>query len=89
MENMEALHNELFKYVRVNTFKETKSLTADTKLFVEGIFDSMGFVLLVDYLENQFSIKMEDRDLIEENFESVNAIADFILRKNPSVLQNA
>jgi len=32
---------------------------------------------------------MEDRDLIEENFESINAIAEFILRKNPSVLQSA
>jgi len=89
MENMEELKNELFGYVRDNTFKETKTLTSDTKLFVEGIFDSMGFVLLLDHLENQYKVAMEDRDLIEENFESINAIAEFILRKNPSVLQSA
>jgi len=50
-------------------------------LFREGIFDSMGFVLLIDFLEEDFGIKAGDEDLIEENFESVTAITNYILRK--------
>lgn len=83
---MDTLKNELFAYVKENTFKETGSLRSDTKLFVEGIFDSMGFALLLDYLETKFQISANDSDLVEENFESIDAIADFILRKNPALV---
>ena len=89
MENLEDLKNELFDYVKENTFKDTENLTYDTKLFMEGIFDSMGFVLLVDHLEEKYKVAMEDRDLIEENFESIDALADFIVRKNSPVIQKA
>ena len=41
----------------------------------------MGFVLLIDFLEENFNVFTNDEDMIEENFESVNAIAQYILRK--------
>jgi acyl carrier protein len=83
---MDTLKSELFKYVKDNTFKETNTLQSDTKLFVEGIFDSMGFALLLDYLETTFQISTNDSDLVEENFESIDAIAEFIVRKNPALV---
>lgn len=82
---MENIKNALFAYVKENTFKETDSLRSDTKLFVEGIFDSMGFALLLDFLESTFQIQAEDSDLVEENFESIDAIAEFIAKKNPAI----
>ncbi len=83
---MDAIKNELFAYVKENTFKETDSLKSDTLIFVEGIFDSMGFALLLDFLETKFQIQAEDSDLVEENFESIDAIADFIAKKNPALV---
>ncbi len=56
------LQSELFAYVKENTYKETDSLTSDTKLFDEGIFDSMGFVLLLDFLEEKYHIIAEDKE---------------------------
>ena len=41
----------------------------------------MGFVVLITFLKENFGIKTIDEDLIEENFESINAITDFIVRK--------
>jgi acyl carrier protein len=41
----------------------------------------MGFIMLITFLEEEFGIKTIDADLVEENFESVNAISDFIIRK--------
>ncbi len=76
------LQIELLEYVKENTYKETNSLSVDTKLFVEGIFDSMGFVLLLDFLEEKYQIVAEDNDLIDENFESIEAISAFIRKKN-------
>lgn len=83
---MDAIKNELFAYVKENTFKETDSLQSDTKIFIEGILDSMGFALLLDFLETKFQITAEDSDLVEENFESIDTIAEFILRKNPALV---
>lgn len=37
--------------------------------------------MLITFLEEQFGIKTVDADLVEENFELINAISDFIIRK--------
>jgi acyl carrier protein len=41
----------------------------------------MGFIALITFLEEEFSIKTNDSDLIEENFESIDAISMFVSRK--------
>jgi len=87
MELSGSLIDDLFTFVKDSTYKETDSLTGDTKLFVEGIFDSMGFVLLLDFLEEKFNVISEDSDLIEENFESINAIAAYVLNKSQIEIQ--
>jgi acyl carrier protein len=43
--------------------------------------DSMAFFLLIDHIEEHFGITLGDKDLIEENFESVDSISAYILRK--------
>ena len=78
MENQKDL---IRKYVKENTFKESEKIIDETLIFQEGFFDSMGFVFLLDFLENNFGIKTNDDDLVEENFESVNAISSFVNRK--------
>ena len=83
---MEDIKKELFAYVKENTFKETDSLQSDTLIFVEGIFDSMGFALLLDFLETKFQLTAEDSDLVEENFESIDAMVEYITRKNPALV---
>lgn len=83
---MDEIKKELFDYVKENTFKETDSLQSDTMIFVEGILDSMGFALMLDYLETKFEIVADDSDLVEENFESIDALAEFITKKNPALV---
>jgi len=71
----------ILEFIKENTFKEKDLIKEDTLLFKEGFFDSMGFVLLIDFLEEKFNIKTSDEDLVEKNFESINAISLFISRK--------
>jgi acyl carrier protein len=68
-------------YVAKNVHYDISKVTSQTLLFKEGIFDSMAFVLLIDYMEENFKINASDEDLIEENFESIEAITKYILRK--------
>ena len=67
----------LFPVIRNNKGQ----LPKERPLFKEGYFDSMGFIMLIAFLEEEFGIKTSDEDLIEENFESINAICDFVDRK--------
>lgn len=74
----EAVVNKVKTYVLDETFADGGKINNETLVFKEGFFDSMGFVRLVSYLENEFGITIKDEDLVEENFESINAISHFV-----------
>ena len=78
------IREEVKKYIQQATFVDKEKIKNDSLIFKEGYFDSMGFVVLITYLEENFGIKTNDSDLVEENFESINAISDFIVRKKNS-----
>jgi acyl carrier protein len=68
-------------YILENTSADMSKLKSESLIFKEGYFDSMGFVMLITFLEEKFGVKTVDADLVEENFESINAISDFIIKK--------
>lgn len=68
-------------YIVKSSYMSEESVTNETLIFMQGILDSMGFINLINFLEESFSLKVNDSDLVETNFESVNAIADFVYRK--------
>jgi acyl carrier protein len=78
---MEQIKEKITGYILEATFAEKEKIKEDTLIFKEGFFDSMGFVMLLGFLEDSFSVKPIDADLVEENFESINAITDFVVRK--------
>ena len=69
-------------YIVQTSHAEANKIKDESLIFKEGFFDSMGFIMLITFLEEEFGIKTVDSDLIEENFESINAISEFIQRKS-------
>jgi len=69
------------QYIVEASHADANKIKNESLIFKEGFFDSMGFIMLITFLEEQFGIKTIDADLVEENFESINAISDFIIRK--------
>jgi acyl carrier protein len=57
---------------------ENLQLKDDTKIFKEGYLDSMGFMVLIAFIDEAFGVKVSDEDMQEENFESINAIEKFV-----------
>jgi acyl carrier protein len=53
----------------------------DTPLVRSGLVDSLGMEGLVMSLEKAFGIRIDDEDLVPDNFDTVAAIASFIERK--------
>lgn len=75
------IKNIIRKYVIETTYASPDQVKDDSLIFVEGIFDSMGFVLLINFIEETFHFKAKDSELLEDNFESINAMASFVESK--------
>jgi len=81
MESLIEVKETIRQFIVETTFSPSEQLKNDTLIFVQGIFDSMGFISLYNFIEETYSIKVLDSELLEENFESIDAIASFIQRK--------
>ncbi|MGH2925073.1 MAG: acyl carrier protein [Solirubrobacterales bacterium] len=46
-----------------------------------GIIDSLGFVELVEEVQSRYSVAIDDVEITEENFGSIDAITGFVERK--------
>jgi acyl carrier protein len=80
-DNTLAIRDKVKNYVMQAASVDQDKIKDDSLIFREGYFDSMGFMVLISFLEQEFGIKTNDADLLEENFESISAISDFVIRK--------
>ena len=63
-------------------FGNRDKLGIDTPLFEKGIIDSTGVLELVAFIEENFSVKVTDEELVQSNFSNISAIDRFIQSKN-------
>jgi acyl carrier protein len=54
----------------------------DTPLLEKGILDSLGILDVVGFLETEFSIVVNDEELVPENFQSLGTLSAFVLTKS-------
>ena len=80
-QNKEIILEKIRAYVLQSAYAAQEEINDNTLIFAEGYFDSMGFVMLISFLDEEFGIGVMDSELIEENFESINAITNFLLKK--------
>lgn len=66
-------------------FGDAEPLTDDAvSLLDNGIVDSVGVLEMVAWLEQNHGLKVEDQELVPENFDSVERLIRFVERKNGS-----
>ena len=53
----------------------------DASFLEQGIIDSYGFIELLHWVEEEFSISVADDELVPDNFDSVRNLTSFILGK--------
>jgi acyl carrier protein len=75
------IKEKIKNYILQAVYAEKEKIKDDSLIFKEGFIDSMGFMVLISFIEEEFGIKTTDADLLEENFESINAISEFVIRK--------
>ena len=75
---MQQIIQTLADYIKA---QYNAQLGRQENIFDSGIIDSLGFVNLIGFISQAFEIEFEPEDLIEDNFQSLEKIAEFILQK--------
>ena len=62
-------------------FGDDSDLEDDTSFLDEGILDSTAALELVAFIEKEFSITIDDEEVVPENLDSIINIANFLKKK--------
>ena len=57
------------------------SIEPEDDLIGQGVIDSVGLIKLVEFVEQQFGIKLDDEEIVPENFQSLRCLSEFVRRK--------
>lgn len=71
----------------VNNFlmgADSQKIQDDTSFLEEGVIDSTGILELVEFIQDTFSFRIEDEELMPDNLDSLNNIEKFINSKKQS-----
>lgn len=58
-----------------------ENIASDVSLVASGVMDSTSALELAEFLETTYAIKVSDRDINPENFETIGSIARFVASK--------
>lgn len=80
---LDEIKVKIKEYILENfLYSASNDKLADNDSFLEqGIIDSTGILELVAFIEETFSIKLSDEELVPKNLDSINNIGNFILGK--------
>ena len=67
--------------------KNLEIVKDDDPLIGSGMVDSMGLVKLANFLEEQFAIKISRKEMVKENFQTIEAIVGMISRIKSQVAE--
>ena len=80
---MRNIEQELRQFVIDNFLfgQSNGHLKNDDSFLDKGIIDSTGVLELVAFLEEKYQIKIQDRELIPDNLDSINNLIRFVESK--------
>ena len=79
---MQSVEHDIRGFVDENfLFGGIDDLQNDDSFLESGIIDSTGVLELVVFLEDRFSISIDDEELVPENLDSITRLIDFVESK--------
>ncbi|MGA8440627.1 MAG: acyl carrier protein [Candidatus Sulfotelmatobacter sp.] len=77
-----SIEREVYDFV-TSKFLLWKSidLQPEDLLLDKGVVDSNGVLELVNFIQEQYEIKVTDKELIASNFDSIRHITAYVVRK--------
>jgi acyl carrier protein len=80
---MDRIKAELRSYIDANFIMGAGGpALADGDSFLERhVLDSTGFLELITYLEETYTLRVADDEMVPENLDSIDSVAAFVVRK--------
>ena len=79
-----SIKQKIREFIIENFLFGTDEGFKDETSFLEGgIIDSTGILELVAFLEEEFSISVDDEEMIPENLDSINNVTAYLQKKLP------
>jgi acyl carrier protein len=66
------------KFIKEELLLSDENLDHEKSLILTGAIESLGLLRMIAFVEEQFSVKVADEDVVPENFDSVALIAHYV-----------
>lgn len=73
---------QLIEFIQSAIATADDPIEAETDLLLTGLVDSLGVILIVDWLEEQLDIDIDPGDVILENFRHVSDMLAYLARRD-------
>jgi acyl carrier protein len=81
-DQIDTYRNQIRAFLASNFYiTDADALESETSLLDQGIVDSTGVLEVIGFIEETFGITVEDSELLPENLDSIQGIAQFVIRK--------
>ena len=78
----ESIRTTVLNFLQTNfVFDEKKQIADNESLIGAGIVDSTGILEVISFLEETYSVRFLDDELIAENFDSLERVVSFKKKK--------
>jgi acyl carrier protein len=75
------VQGEVRRFIEQELSGQIGTVTDSESLLEGGILDSLGVQKLVRFIERQYAIGVTDDEMMPENFDTIEAIAAFVQRR--------
>jgi acyl carrier protein len=77
------IRKQLRRYIAENLLFSDKEFPFedDASFLKNGVVDSTGVMELVAYVENQFGVIVDPKEVVPDNFDSIKSLTDYVKRK--------
>ena len=80
----EAIENSVREFIAENfLFRADAQVSNNQSLLESGVIDSTGVLELIAFLESTYDISIADEEIVPENLDSIDNMAQYLARKLP------
>ena len=70
--------DDLVAFIRAEVAVGDHPLEADTDLVLTGLVDSLGIIVVVEWIESRLGITIDPGDIVIEHFDMVTSMVDYL-----------
>lgn len=74
----DAFQAALVEFIMADVALEEDRIEGDTDLLLTGLVDSLGVVLIVEWIETELGRTIDPADVVLENFQTVDAMMEYL-----------